>query len=576
MSNAFTALLLECFVRSSLAAIAVAAILFVLRLRDPRVRHRVWAALALWMLLLPLWTAWGPRAAVHLPAVPSTSPLLETHSMRATAPVALTTSPAAVDAASILRWPNLLLAVYLIVAAAFLARLIAGTFTVRKLRKSAVLLNGHWTSSAWSVPVTIGFVHPRIVLPVGWAAWHSSQLDAVLLHEQEHADRRDALVQWVALLNRAVFWFHPLAWLLESRIASIAEEGCDAVVLARGHDPAQYAGYLLEMARLMQRQGARLPGSPAFIRGADLQSRIRRILGGAPTTSHPSRARTACVSAASAVLTTIGAAAAVEPVGQVKLATLALPKPAVPTPVVALSTAVPLHRRLVDRHMPVLLARAQASAASQSGSISGTVEDGAGARIPDATITVRDAAGAPIASVHSGPAGVYQIGALAPGAYTVEFVGRGFAARTVDARVAEGKSTRIHAALELGQIYETVEVTAARPRAAVSSTLSSMPPKAPIAVGGLVRAARLVKQTQPVYPAELREKGIEGTVILRALISNEGVPVNVHVLNDDEVDPRLAEAARQAVETWRYEPTRLDEQPVEGRVTIEILFRLDK
>ncbi len=50
------------------------------------------------------------------------------------------------------------------------------------------------------------------------------------------------MVQWVALLNRAIFWFHPLAWWLERRLSALAEEACDDAVLKQGQDPVQYLG----------------------------------------------------------------------------------------------------------------------------------------------------------------------------------------------------------------------------------------------------------------------------------------------------------------------------------------------
>ena len=55
-------------------------------------------------------------------------------------------------------------------------------------------------------------------------------------------------------LNRAVFWFHPLAWWLERRLSALSEEACDAAVLARGHDPFAYSEYLLGLARAMRRR----------------------------------------------------------------------------------------------------------------------------------------------------------------------------------------------------------------------------------------------------------------------------------------------------------------------------------
>ena len=40
----------------------------------------------------------------------------------------------------------------------------------------------------------------------------------------------------LTLINRAVFWFHPLAWWLRRRIATLSEQACDAVVVSGGHD----------------------------------------------------------------------------------------------------------------------------------------------------------------------------------------------------------------------------------------------------------------------------------------------------------------------------------------------------
>jgi len=87
------------------------------------------------------------------------------------------------------------------------------------------------------------------ILPEGWQDWVPAKLDAVLIHENEHVRRHDPFVQWLAVINRAIFWFHPLAWWLERRLASLSEEACDTAVLERGHDAADYSGYLLDLAR---------------------------------------------------------------------------------------------------------------------------------------------------------------------------------------------------------------------------------------------------------------------------------------------------------------------------------------
>src|SRR6185312_8446810 len=109
-----------------------------------------------------------------------------------------------------------------------------------------------------------------------------AQLSAVMAHEGEHAKWRDPLVQWLALLNRAVFWFHPLAWWLSRRLSALAEEACDDAVLAGGHDPEVYTKCLLGLARSMRDSGARVSAVAMAMPGAYLPQRIRRIVSGRP------------------------------------------------------------------------------------------------------------------------------------------------------------------------------------------------------------------------------------------------------------------------------------------------------
>src|ERR1035437_2774397 len=64
-------LILECVVRSVLIAFCTAVALYVLRVKAARVRHAVWASVVVLMLVLPAWTAWGPKAEVRLLTAPS-------------------------------------------------------------------------------------------------------------------------------------------------------------------------------------------------------------------------------------------------------------------------------------------------------------------------------------------------------------------------------------------------------------------------------------------------------------------------------------------------------------------------
>ena len=101
-------------------------------------------------------------------------------------------------------------------------------------------------------------------------------------------------------------------------------------------------------------------------------------------------------------------------------------------------------------------------------------------------------------------------------------------------------------------------------------------PAAPrrIRVGGNVEAAKLLHQQEPEYPAGAQKQGIEGTVILRAVIGTSGQVLSLSP--DNDADAQLASAAMNAVRQWQYQPTLLDGEPVEVVTTITVVFRLDE
>ena len=151
--------------------------------------------------------------------------------------------------------------VYLAGIAVMLARLIWGTLQIRSMKYEVRRSEGFATSSRCAAPVTIGWLRPVLLLPSGWRTWSAAKLDVSLgVREREHIRRRDPLVQWLALLNRCIFWFHPLAWWLERKLAWLAEEACDEAVLAGGHEAhLAYAPlHLIEMARSVNETRARL------------------------------------------------------------------------------------------------------------------------------------------------------------------------------------------------------------------------------------------------------------------------------------------------------------------------------
>ncbi len=302
-------LLAECVVRTSLIAAVIGLILYVLRIKTASARHAVWTGVVLMMLLLPAFLTWGPRAS--LPVLSGATrqtavSVLPVVDRPASAPVAVHVETAAPQP-FLWSWPAFLAGAYLLGLCVLLLRLAIGTMRVRRLLRGAVLRDGRLTHASCATPITVGWVQPTVILPFDWTTWPQTRLDAILVHEHEHARRRDPLFQWIALLNRALFWFHPLAWWLERRLSGLAEEACDAAVLARGHDARDYSEYLLDLARSVERAGTRIDAIGMAMPGAFLPQRIRRMLSGAPA-PRISRPRMACTVAVCAVAAAILAA----------------------------------------------------------------------------------------------------------------------------------------------------------------------------------------------------------------------------------------------------------------------------
>jgi protein TonB len=83
----------------------------------------------------------------------------------------------------------------------------------------------------------------------------------------------------------------------------------------------------------------------------------------------------------------------------------------------------------------------------------------------------------------------------------------------------------------------------------------------------------MIMKVNPAYPPDCKAEGIEGSVALRATISREGNVLNLERINE-LVDSRLAQAAMDAVQQWRYQPTLLNGQPVEVITEIGVNFKL--
>jgi TonB family protein len=86
-----------------------------------------------------------------------------------------------------------------------------------------------------------------------------------------------------------------------------------------------------------------------------------------------------------------------------------------------------------------------------------------------------------------------------------------------------------------------------------------------------VSGGQLVHRVPPVYPPQARVLRQEGTVVLAAVIMENGTLQDVKVIDGP---PIFARSAVDAVKRWRYKPYELDGKPVKNEIRISVDFKL--
>lgn len=125
-----------------------------------------------------------------------------------------------------------------------------------------------------------------------------------------------------------------------------------------------------------------------------------------------------------------------------------------------------------------------------------------------------------------------------------------------------------------GAIALTACVSALALRMEVTEPENQNHPGAPSWVN--VKELKIVHKEPPVYPAQAKASGDtkNGSVILNVVVGKTGEVENIRVktsLRDD-----YDQAAIDAVRNWRFEPFRLNGEPIEVSTTVTVVYTLKK
>jgi len=377
-------------------------------------------------------------------------------------------------------------------------------------------------SARHAVIVTWGVLRPKIMLPADANDWSRERLDVVLAHEIAHITRGDWLVQTVAEVCKAIYWFNPLFWIVCARLRHESERACDDAVMSIGITSHAYATELLELARSFGRhRQVWLPAPAMAARPSNLERRVRAMLNARLDRGPITRG-------------------------------------------VRLASAL----ALIAITLPI-------ATFAQGGFVtfSGTVVDPQDRLLPNATIAVSDARRDVKHETKTDRNGRFELVGLPAGDYSVEAELPGFQNLT-DSFTVNGQSLDRTLKMQVGELQETVTVTGDVGTVTGSRQSGNAVPKRPNpactpgvtnGVGGNIRPPHKVKDVRPGYP------GVSGNVQLAATIGTDGSVTDVQVVKADR--PGLAPAAIDAVRQWEFDSTLLNCVPIEVQMKVSVSFR---
>lgn len=173
-----------------------------------------------------------------------------------------------------------------------LARVVA---MARRVRRAAPLDTPRWTRHLKTTSARLGIQQPvqlrlakqetmpavwgvrraTILLPARARRWTETRCQDVLAHELAHVVRRDVPVLLLSHFVCALYWFHPLAWMLKKRLHLECELAADDLALQQGAPATRYATHLLNTAAEF---AAPQSLAPVMAARSHLENRIMAIL----------------------------------------------------------------------------------------------------------------------------------------------------------------------------------------------------------------------------------------------------------------------------------------------------------
>lgn len=174
---------------------------------------------------------------------------------------------------SSLKWAAVLPWVWAVIAACFAIYSLISYLKLKDQVRDAIRIRGGWESSKIETAFILGFIKPKIYIPMGM---DSQSRQNILAHERTHLDKGDHWIKMIGFLALALHWFNPLVWVAYILLCKDIETACDERVI-RFMELDERKAYSSALLRCSSRR-AHFAASPVAFGEVSVKQRILSIL----------------------------------------------------------------------------------------------------------------------------------------------------------------------------------------------------------------------------------------------------------------------------------------------------------
>ena len=174
---------------------------------------------------------------------------------------------------SSLKWAAVLPWVWAVIAACFAIYSLISYLKLKDRVRDAIRIRGGWESSKIETAFILGFIKPKIYIPMGM---DSQSRQNILAHERTHLDKGDHWIKMIGFLALALHWFNPLVWVAYILLCKDIETACDERVI-RFMELDERKAYSSALLRCSSRR-AHFAASPVAFGEVSVKQRILSIL----------------------------------------------------------------------------------------------------------------------------------------------------------------------------------------------------------------------------------------------------------------------------------------------------------